>query len=261
MKPSVLISLLAVLATIAACREPERSDTAPSAPAATVATPAAPSEVSVPPLDLNTPGIEGQAFRAAWDAPWPLHRKVSLDGAVRVLVYEEAGLVPLGGDRYALISSGALEDAGHVDAGALSIHYLKYTPAGFERTGAWPEFTWDGSFGNPPTWDARTDLTTDPAILTTGGGTWQGYSCQWSSLIELTPQAPISRTETIPTGYDSAGASEDPKAVQVMSATVLPDQKGRSFIVRYSGDRPASVTYGLQGERYVARTKPNLLTC
>lgn len=154
-----------------------------------------------------------------------------------------------------------MEDAAHVDSGALAIHYLKRTPTGFERTGAWPEFVWDGSFGNAPSWEPRTDLTTEPALLMTGGGVWQGYSCQWTSLIELAPQGPVIRTDSFPTGYSNGGAVLDPKDEENMTATVAAGQKGRSFVVRYSGDRSANVTYSLKAGRFVAGSEPDLLTC
>ncbi|CAN5404452.1 hypothetical protein BH10PSE1_BH10PSE1_35210 [soil metagenome] len=249
---------LSILAIVAGCRQPEKPEERPAAPVAAV--PNAP-EPAVPAVDIANPATEAEAFHAAWNATAPLHRKVDDKGSSRALVYRAAKLIALGGDRYALISSGDLEDAAHVDAGALAIHYLKRTPTGFERTGSWPEFVWDGSFGNAPLWEPRTDITADPAILMTGGGTWQGYTCEWTSLIELTPQAPVMRTESFPTGYDSGGATMDPKDARTMTATVVPDQKGRSFIVRYSGARTASVPYALTGNRYVTTAKPDLLTC
>ena len=46
-----------------------------------------------------------------------------------------------------------------------------------------------------------------------------------------------------------------------MKATITPGEKGRSFVVRYTGDRKADVTYALTGAKYVATTKPDLLTC
>lgn len=262
MTRAALIVALSTLAILAGCRQPDKQSQSPANPApAPIAAANVAPQTTAPVVDIASPAIRAEAFRAAWNAPAPLHRKVREDGISRGVTYEDSRLIPLGGDRYALVSSGNVEDAAHVDSGALSIHYLKRTASGFERTGGWPEFVWDGAFGNAPTWDLRTDIATDPAILTSSGGTWQGYSCEWSTLIELTPQGPVTRTEVIPTGYDSGGAVEDPKAAKTMSATVIADQKGRSFIVRYRGDRTVSVPYTLTGNRYVTTAKPDLLTC
>lgn len=259
MTRAALIAALALAAGLSACRQPEPAEPAPQPAAPAAAAPVAPEPALA--VDVADPKIAAEAFRAAWNASGAVQRKVTSQGPARIVAYEEGGLIPLGGDRYALISSGNLEDAAHVDSGALAIHYLKRTPTGFERTGAWPEFVWDGSFGNAPSWEPRSDLTTAPAILTTGGGTWQGYTCQWSSLIELTDQGPLVRTASFPTGYSNGGAALDPKDEQEMSATVVADQKGRSFTVRYSGDRTASVPYSLKAGRFVATSEPDLLTC
>lgn len=166
--------------------------------------------------------------------------------------------MPLGGERFALVSEGQGGD-GHVSAGSLAIHYLTRTPTGFTKTGAWPNIVDGGTFGNPPQWLIRTDLTPSPALVTEAGGTWQGYSCSWSDVVELTPERPILRTDGIPVAYDDSGAKED--GAEDMEGALTPDIKGQSFSVRYSGDRTAIVRYALRGQRYEATTSPDLLTC
>ena len=249
------IAALSILAATAACQRREDAPKPAPAPAPAVAA-AAPA---VEHLDQKT--LETMAFRAAWGAPPPVtHASSTKDTGNVSITYAAGKLTPLGGDRYAFISDGKGGES-HVEGGALAIHYLKRTATGFERIGAWPEFLLDGTFGAPPEWTVRTDLTAAPAILTDSGGTWQGYTCTWSNVIELAPDGPVIRADTIPVGYDSSGAAVDAKDAEEMEATIAPGEKGRSFVVRYTGDRKADVTYALSGAKYVATTKPDLLTC
>ncbi len=240
-----------VFALLAACQQPaDQAGTAPAVgpalapPAATTATPA---------VD------EAAAFQAAWGAAPPVVWRAPDAGAdEETMTYSKGTLVPLGGDRFALVSDGQGGE-GHVSAGALAIHYLARTPAGFTRVGAWPNLVEGGTFGSPPQWTIRADLTPALALVTEAGGTWQGYSCSWSDVIELTPEGPIVRSDGIPVGYSSGGARE--AQGEEMEGVLTPDIKGQSFSVRYSGDRSATVRYALRGQRYAATTTPDLLTC
>ena len=248
------IAVLSLLAATAGCKRPE---TPPKAPPVAPPSASAPAIVAAPTPQM----LEQQAFQAAWGAPPPVRRTMpdaSRMGAA--MIYGGGDLVPLGEDRYAFISPGKLSDASHVDSAALSIHYLKRTAAGFTRTGAWPEFLADGTTGEPPTWKVRADLTAAPAILTEAGGVWQGYACTWSHLIELAPEGPVLRTDLIPVDYDSSGAKGD-EGAEHMEGSIMAGQKGRSFVVRYTGDRRTTVTYSLSGAKYEPATKPDLLTC
>lgn len=241
---------VSLLVLVAACGQPPeraeapaKADVAASAP--TGGTSAAPSEAA--------------AFQAAWgSAPPVAYRAPDAGPDDETQTYAKGTLVPLGGDRFALVSEGQGGDE-HVSGGALAIHYLNRTPAGFVRTGAWPNLVEGGTFGAPPTWTVRTDLTPAPALVTEAGGTWQGYSCSWSDVVELTPERPILRTEGIPVAYDDSGAKED--GAEAMEGALSPDIKGQSFSVRYSGDRTETVRYALRGQRYEATTSPDLLTC
>lgn len=250
----LLLAALSSLAATAACQPQNAEQETAPAPAPVVA-----PTVATETLDPKT--LEALAFRAAWDAPPPVRRKVTSPfiGPTEI-IYATGKLVPLGGDHFALISDGKGGDA-HVDSGVLAIHYLTRTATGFTRTGAWPEFTYGGTFGAPPQWSVRTDLTAAPALLTSGGGTWQGYTCVSSDVIELAPDKPVMRADGIPTHYDSSGAAFDEKDAREMDGALAAAEKGRSFQVRYSGDRTATVTYTLSGDKYVATSKPDLLTC
>ena len=241
---------LSVLALVAACQKPAE-DTAETPPAGMAAAPATPVATSA--------NDEAAAFQAAWGSAGPVaYRAPDAGPNDETLTYSKGTLVPLGGDRFALVSEGQGGD-GHVSAGALAVHYLTKTPAGFTRTGAWPNVVDGGTFGAAPQWTVRTDLTPAPALVTEAGGTWQGYTCSWSDVVELTPERPILRTDSIPVGYDDSGAKEE--GAEEMEGALAPDIKGQSFSVRYSGDRTATVRYALRGQRYEATTSPDLLTC
>lgn len=241
---------LCAVALLAACRQPAERVEAPVGPPA--APPAAAGVVAAAPS-------EAAAFLAAWGSAAPVtYRAPDAAADDEAMTYAKATLVPLGGDRFALVSEGQGGE-GHVSAGALAVHYLTRTPTGFSRTGAWPDIVDGGTFGAPPQWTIRTDLTAAPAVVTTAGGTWQGYSCAWSDVVELTPDRPILRTDGIPVAYDDSGAKAD--GAEEMEGALSPDIRGQSFSVRYTGDRTGTVRYALRGQRYEATTSPDLLTC
>lgn len=255
----VLVPVVALLAVTAGCRPQDTPEPLKSGSQSASTPDPVPSPVIVPGPESAAPEL--QAFQAAWGAPPPLRRAAPYTGRTNVeFIYEGGSLVPLGGDRYALVSTGRRNFASHADTAALSIHYLRRTATGFERTGAWPEFLADGTTGEPPTWTVRADLTAAPALLTEAGGVWQGYACTWSHLIELAPEGPVLRTDSIPVGYDSSGAKGD-EGAELMDGVVRPGAKGRSFVIRYTGDRRTDVTYTLSGTKYEPTIKPDLLTC
>ncbi|MGV3578157.1 hypothetical protein [Brevundimonas sp.] len=242
---------VSILALLAACGQPAEQAEAPDVlvgPATALPTATAPAA-----------NDEAAAFQAAWGSAAPVtYRAPDAKPDDEAMTYAKGTLVPLGGDRFALVSEGQGGD-GHVSAGALAIHYLNRTPGGFTRIGAWPDIVSGGTFGSPPQWLIRTDLTPAPALVTEAGGTWQGYSCSWSDVVELTPQRPVVRADGIPVGYDDSGAKET--GAEDMEGALTPDIKGQSFSVRYTGDRTDVVRYALSGDRYQATTRPDLLTC
>lgn len=242
---------------LAACQRPAEKPEAPDAPASGTEVAAA-SEAPASGAAATGPS-ETAAFQAAWGSASPVtYRAPDAGPDDEAMTYSKGTLVPHSGDRFALVSEGQGGD-GHVSGGALAIHYLTRTPSGFSRTGAWPNIVDGGTFGAPPEWTIRTDLTPAPALVTEAGGTWQGYSCSWSALVELTPERPILRTSAIPVAYDDSGAKGE--GGEEMEGGLVPDVKGQSFSVRYTGDRSAAVRYALRGQRYEATTSPDLLTC
>ena len=107
---------------------------------------------------------------------------------------------------------------------------------------------------------ARTDLTPSPTLVSEAGGTWQGYTCSWAHVIELTPDKPVVRIDQIPTSYNDGGAREEGET-KSMEGVLIPGQKGKSIRVRYTGDVDATVVYAKVGESYDPVNLPELLTC
>lgn len=247
---------------LAAC---ERA-AAPSAPASeaapVAATPMAKPETlaAVQAVDVNDVQTRAAAFRAAWGAAPPVVYRPKGTEAAEVQTYNKAKLVPVAPALYALITEGQGGE-GHVNAGSLAIHYLKPTANGFERVGAWPAFLITGTFGNPPQWSIRQDLTPSPTLVAEAGGTWQGYSCSWAHVIELTPERPVTRIDQVSTGYSDGGARLDGEEVTGFEGQILAGEKGRTIRVRYSGDRKAVVTYAKVGAAYDPVDPPELPGC
>ena len=213
-----------------------------------------------PTADPLTPDqLTALAFRTAWGGPPPIERNEGTGNQADTRTYRSGKLIALEGGRYALISGGQGGE-GHVNSGSLSIHYLQRTGDSFTRIGSWPGFVVSGTWGAPPEWKIRTDLTPSPTLVAEAGGTWQGYTCTWAHVIELTPDKPIVRIDQIPTSYSDGGAREEGET-KSMEGVLIPGQKGKSIRVRYTGDVDATVVYAKVGESYDPVNLPELLTC
>ncbi|MNV10484.1 hypothetical protein D3C71_1010130 [compost metagenome] len=251
------VGLLAACSVIlVSCDQPSKPSASVEAPhveAPTLAAESAPVE----PLSIDQ--LTALAFRAAWGAPPPIERNETTDGQTEHRTYRSGKLIPLDGDRFAFISEGHGGEA-HVSAGALAIHYLKRTGDGFERVGSWPAFLVSGTWGSPPEWKIRTDLTPSPTVIAEGGGTWQGYTCSWAHVIELTPQRPVIRIDQIGMSYSDGGARVDGSS-KSMEGVLIPGQKGKTMRVRYTGDVDETVTYAKVGEVYDPVNLPDLPSC
>lgn len=255
MKPIPFIALGCLL-LVSCDRSPKPK--APADPAGAQARPAA--AAVAPTADPLTPDqLTALAFRTAWGGPPPIEREEGTGNQADTRTYRSGKLIALEGGRYALISDGQGGE-GHVNSGSLSIHYLQRTGDSFTRIGSWPGFLVSGTWGAPPTWKIRTDLTPSPTLVAEAGGTWQGYTCTWAHVIELTPDKPVVRIDQIPTSYSDGGAREEGET-QSMEGVLLPGQKGKSMRVRYTGDVAAMVVYAKVGESYDPVNLPELLTC
>jgi hypothetical protein len=140
-----------------------------------------------------------------------------------------------------LLSEGKVQDAAHVSAGKVAIHYLK--PAGdrFEVARAFPSGVVTGSSGEIARWSVTSRFSDWPVVAAEGGGTWQGYSCSWLTLTELRPGGP-AKVAQVPLAYDDTGAKGE-AAAKSIEGRILNVNKGESFDVVYSGSRRFSEHY------------------
>lgn len=227
--------------------------------------------VAEPEADVEQPSSESQvtpvsdeqltamAFRAAWDSAPPIENAKGPADYPGPYTYRSGKLVPLGGDRFALVSSGQGGDA-HASSGSLAIHYLKRTADGFEKAGSWPGLIAGGGWGEAPKWSVRSDLMPSPTLVVASTGVGQGLLCEVTQLVELTPERPVFRIERLSTEYDNSGASEDGEGENI-KGRILPGRKGQTFKVEYTGVRDATVTFARVGDVYDPVDMPELPSC
>jgi len=253
------LGTLALLLALAGCDAGPVSDGVGTETAAVEppAAEAAIEDASLATVDLNDPQVKAMGFRAAWGkAPPALHHS---QREWEDQTYSKSSLIDLGQGLYALLSEGHGGEA-HASAGSLAVHYLMWTGSGFEKTGAWPALIHSGSWGSPPSWVIRKDLMEGPAVVASAGGTWQGYTCGWSDIIELTPSKPVVRIDKILMGYSDGGARMDGQTTDV-EGEIMAGQKGRTLRVRYAGDVKGTVVYAKVGEVYDPVDPLDLPTC
>ena len=141
--------------------------------------------------------------------------------------------IPLPDGKTALISTGASECTGHVCSGINSVHYLEGSISNYKVTGEWLNIGTGGTYGNAAlSWGWSDAIASSPVLYTDGGGTWQGYSCSYASLTELTPKGPVELAN-FPVYYSNSGATET--GVMEVKGAVTSAEKDRSFTVSYSG--------------------------
>ncbi|GGO97628.1 hypothetical protein EV664_1097 [Stakelama pacifica] len=147
-----------------------------------------------------------------------------------------------------LVSEGTAQDAAHASAGLISAIYLKPEGSSYSVVKRYPEAIETGSFGEVGSWKIRDDLLDLPVIEAIGGGTWQGYSCQYTDLVELTADGPktVARFQS---AYSNKGAvTDDGTDISGRIADVAP---GKSFTVNFTGSRSFDATYKLVNGKYV----------
>jgi hypothetical protein len=91
---------------------------------------------------------------------WTVERPGS--GPVHVDVSPES-LVPLGGQRYALVALEFDPNPSHGDPGAIAVAYVRRIASGWTLERVWKEVTWSGSSGSPA--DDITTLAFGPAPM------------------------------------------------------------------------------------------------
>ena len=188
------------------------------------------------------------AFRAAFGKSGSaiLKRQGEMKESVK---YTPGGLInaPFG---LVLISPGEVLDPAHVSAGKLAAIYLKRSPKGFTVVKRFIPATETGSFGEIVTWRAHRGFGQLPVVSVEGGGTWQGYTCLWATLLELAPDKP-NELVTVPLYYDDEGAVDEGKKASTIDGKIVRTVPGKSFDVVYSGSRSFTERYVRRGNSYV----------
>lgn len=228
---------LSVALSLAGCEQAPAPPAKKEVPAkAAPEVPARAPEPRDPQLDL--------AFRAAFGQPPPAERESDRGWEVALLTYRPLRLVPLGDDRVALISTATTSDC-HACSGAVAVHYLRRSGVGFALIDGWLETLRGNGWGRPPDLAMRADISDRPVIEARFAFGNQGFDCEWISLVELGPRRPVTLLDHAKLSYDNEGAGTEADGIvpETTSAVLIPGRLGRSFALRYSGTRAATVTY------------------
>lgn len=152
--------------------------------------------------------------------------------------------IPLSDTVVALVSTGANECMGQACTGLNTVHYLSHD-AGEPRypyvlKGEWMDVGSVGVNGNPAAlWGWTSAIADNPVLYTEAGGSWQGRSCGYAVLTELTPTGPVEIARLQTYFSDASTEDGDPGAEGVITAA----EKGRSFTITYKGADTFSETY------------------
>lgn len=179
-----------------------------------------------------------EAFRAAFGRDSPA--LVTRDG--RDFDFHPIASVDLGQGHIALVSTGAVRDAGHAETGLNAIHYFERRGGRLRPAGQWFGIGADGSHGVAAnSWGLTRSLSRWAVLYTEGGGTWQGCTVSAATLTELRPGGPVDLV-SLPVHFDDVGmaGARSGRTVDGALARAVPD---RSFTVRYSGSMRFSETY------------------
>jgi hypothetical protein len=140
-----------------------------------------------------------------------------------------------------LVTEGKVDDAAHVNAGRIAVHYLRAQGDHYEVVRAFPAAVRAGSSGEVGKWSVSPRFSDWPVIVTEGGGMWQGYACSNLTLTELRPNGPVDLL-TLPLSYDDTGAKDDDSGVSIVGK-LLNIVRNEGFDVVYSGSENFSEHY------------------
>jgi hypothetical protein len=220
-----------------------------------VEAPAGPDVRALPPDEQLA-----RAFEAAFGSRGEAVVSVPGGGADEDVRYAPARLIwPAFGP--VLVSEGKVQDPAHASAGKIAIHYLRPAADRFEVARAFPAAIATGSSGQVAHWSLNARFSNWPVVVAEGGGTWQGYTCSWLSLTELSPAGPAELAR-VPLSYDNSGAAQDEADAVSIEGKILNIVKNQSFDVVYSGSRAFSEHYVRSGRGYaVAGGKSAMESC
>jgi hypothetical protein len=148
------------------------------------------------------------------------------------LIYSPGRLIWVS-DRAVLISPGRNEQDCHACAGTLAIHYLTPIADRFAVAGEWLTGGGFDDWGAPPEWRISTELTSQPALRTEGGGGNQGIFCNGVEFYQFGPNGPVQIAE-VPMGHSSTGFYGDTGGAEI-SGQIRNVRRNVSFEVHYSG--------------------------
>ena len=154
-----------------------------------------------------------------------------------------------------LVSQADVIDAAHVQAGKINVHYLEARENDFRVRKAFMPAVESGSFGTVGEWSVSSNLTGLPLVYVEGGGTWQGYTCGFATLVELQAARPVELV-TLPIAYSDGADAE----ISGKIANIVPNV---SFDVIYTGSATSTDRYVRRGDAYVLQGggEPSTPTC
>jgi hypothetical protein len=149
-----------------------------------------------------------------------------------------------------LISEGKVIEPAHASSGKIAAIYMKRTPRSFAVVKRFVPATESGSFGTVESWRVSRAYGPLPIVAVSGSGTWQGYTCSVTTLLELAPDKPRELV-TVALYYDDAGAVDPGHGATTITGRIAHIVAGKSFDAVYSGSRRFTEHYVRQGDAYV----------
>lgn len=240
MRGVLYLLLLAVLGSATSCGTPTVSIPA----AAPVASVSKLDQVRAKYADAMRARPEKEQMRLAFRAAFGADDEIELGSR---FTYQPAGLRWIG-DLAVLIATGTDLGGCHGCPGRLSVTYLDPGFGDeFDPRVTWFDVAGGHESGFPPQWVIRDDLTGRPVLQSEYGGTWQGISPNFTTLVELGPDGPVTLARGIPYGCETYEYGNELRAI---SAEILPRPGGTSFVVNYAGTLAAAVTYRRMGNTF-----------
>ena len=173
-------------------------------------------------------------------------------------------VIRFGTDKFAVVLSTDYthnkDNNCHACAGYGSV-YIFDSDTADEAKLAFPHFTHGGTFGAPPSYELKAGLTPYPSMILDGGGTWQGCTSGWSSIVEITPSGPVDRGGLTTLYYPGhmanyfEGSKEELEAQMAKAgfgATILSTETPNSFdvVYKFHDGREKTIPFVLTEQKY-----------
>ncbi|MBV8909052.1 MAG: hypothetical protein JOZ20_08640 [Sphingomonas sp.] len=158
-----------------------------------------------------------------------------------------------------LVSIGEVVDGSHASSGKVAAVYMRRSGQGLAVAKRFVPAMETGSFGSIGKWRVSRAYGSLPVVEVEGGGTWQGYTCSVTTLLEIASDKPRELVN-VPLYYDDAGAVVDSKPTRI-EGRIVRAVANKSFDVDYSGTRRFTDRYIRRGDQYVLVGKSSMETC